>query len=152
MRATGHRRGRALLQLAGVAMLAVAARAQVTPPADVVDLFAGMSASLSVLNPEGFLAGIDKNAPEYDTLARSIRELLSQGDVSSSIEFVKDEGDGQKRVVELDWYLEIKTAEAAGPLVRRREVIACRVEKQKKGWKVVSLKPVKFFAPVDFTG
>jgi hypothetical protein len=117
---------------------------------DVVDLFASMAAGLSEDNAEAFLARIEKTTPEYEKLQVDIPALLSQAELTSSVTILKDEGDDSKRVVDLDWFLEIRGKTADGPLVRRREVIHCTVEKRGKAWRAVSLKPLEFFAPLKF--
>ncbi len=144
MPATGPR-----LLLAAALVCFPAARADTHD--QVVDLFASMSAALTSLNPDRFLAGIDKNSPDRAHLANSIPALLSQGDVSSSIEFVKDDGNDERRTVQLDWYLEIKAAAPVGPLIQRRQIVTCRLEKHKGKWLVETLSPVSLFDPVTFT-
>ena len=63
------------------------------------------------------------------------------------LEIVSDQGDDVRRQLELDWFLQIRSKLATGPLERRRDKVTCRLERKKKRWKVVSLEPVKFFAP-----
>jgi hypothetical protein len=115
--------------------------------ADVVDVFASMAAALSDPNVPEFMKNFDKDMPGYDTLKIQIRALLTNADVSSSVEPVKDEGDESKRTVDLDWYLQIRSQYPTGPIVTRREVIHCELRKQGKHWKIVSLEPMEFFAP-----
>jgi hypothetical protein len=43
--------------------------------------------------------------------------------------------------------MEIHNPDAAAPVIRRREVIHCRMEKQGKHWRVSALDPVSFFDP-----
>jgi len=109
-----------------------------------------MAAGLSEDNSEAFLARMEKTTPEYEKLKVEIPALLSQAELTSSVTILKDEGDDSKRLVELDWFLEIRGKTADGPVVRRRDVIHCTVEKRGKRWWVVSLKPVEFFAAVKF--
>jgi hypothetical protein len=33
--------------------------------------------------------------------------------------------------------------------VRRREVIHCELQREKRSWKIVSLKPIEFFAAAN---
>ena len=135
------------------ALLAIAlfaASAQAGDHEDVLDLFGSMTSALSQANAPLFLKGIDKSSPDYEKLAAYIPALVAQGDAASSLEFLKDEGNSQKRSVEIDWFLELRNVNPAGPLVRRREIIKCRLEKQKKKWRVVALSPVDFFAPPKY--
>jgi len=112
---------------------------------DVVDLFASMAAALSEINVPQFMDAFDKDMPDYEKLKNAVTALVNQAEVSSSVEPVKDEGDDTKRTVELDWYLEIRSLLPDGPLVHRREVILCELRKEKKRWKIASIKPLEFF-------
>ena len=114
---------------------------------DVVDLFAGMAAGLSGTNVAQFMDAFAKDMPDYETMKTNVTALVNQAEVASSVEPLKDEGGEAKRTVELDWYLEIRSLLNAGPIVHRREVIHCELRKDKKRWRIVSLKPIEFFAP-----
>jgi hypothetical protein len=114
---------------------------------DVVDLFASMAAALSEINVPQFMDAFDKEMPDYDKLKAAVTALVNQAEVSSFVEPLKDEGDDTKRTVEFDWYLEIRSLQPDGPIVRRREVVHCELRKEKKRWKIVALKPIEFFAP-----
>lgn len=116
---------------------------------EIIDLFASMAAALSEINVPQFMAAFDKNMPDYDRLKGEVAGLVSQAEISSSVEPIKDEGDDAKRTVDLDWYLEIRSLLPDGPLVRRREIVHCELRKEKKHWKIVSLKPLEFFAPAN---
>jgi hypothetical protein len=129
-------------------LLVVGARADTH--ADVVDLVASMAAALSDNNAPGFLKALDKAMPGYDHLAEAIPALLAQGNIMSSVEPVHDDGDETKRSLELDWYMEIRNLDETAPVIRRREVIHCRVEKQGKHWRITSLDPLSFFEPENF--
>jgi hypothetical protein len=139
------------LKLAGTLIfLLAAAGSRADTHADVVDLFASMAAGLSEDNAEAFLARIERTTPEYEKLKADIPALLSQAELTSSVSLLKDEGDDSKRVVDLDWFLEIRGKTADGPIVRRREVIHCTLEKHAKTWRVMSMKPADLFAPLKF--
>ncbi len=119
---------------------------QATSHEEIVDLFASMAAALTAANVPQFMDAFDKKMPEYGKLENDITALVNQAEVSSSIEPLKDDGDDSKRTVALDWYLEVRSRQQDGPLVRRRETIHCELSKQGKKWKIVALKPLEFFA------
>lgn len=106
-----------------------------------------MAAALSEINVPQFMDAFDKDMPDYDRIRAGVAALVNQAEVASSVEPLKDEGDESKRTVDLDWYLEIRSLAPDGPLVRRRQVVHCELRKEKKRWKIVSLKPLDFFAP-----
>jgi hypothetical protein len=115
---------------------------------EIVDVIGNMANALSTVNAPKFMDAFDKTMPEYETLKSNVPALMNQSEITSSIEIIKEDGDDNKRVLDLDWYLEIRSLLPDGPIERRREIIHCElVRKDKKHWKIVSLKPMNFFAP-----
>jgi hypothetical protein len=115
---------------------------------EIVDVIGNMANALSTVNAPKFMDAFDKTMPEYETLKSNVPPLMNQSEITSSIEIIKEDGDDTKRVLDLDWYLEIRSLLPDGPIERRREIIHCElVRKDKKHWKIVSLKPMNFFAP-----
>jgi hypothetical protein len=76
-----------------------------------------------------------------------VAALVNQAEVSSSIEPLRDEGSDARRSVDLDWYLEVRSLLQDGPILRRREVVHCELQRKNKRWKIVSLAPMQLFAP-----
>jgi hypothetical protein len=114
---------------------------------DVIEVFTSMAAALTAVDVPQFMAAFDKNMPEYGMLETDVNALVNQAEVSSSIQPLNEDGDNQDRKADLDWYLEVRSLQQDGPIVRRRQVIHCELRKEKKHWKIVSLKPLDFFAP-----
>jgi len=115
---------------------------------EIVDVVSSMANALSTVNAAKFLDAVDKSMPDYDKLKNDVAALMNQAEITSSIEILQEDGDEAKRSVDLDWYLEVRSLSPDGPIVRRREIIHCElVRKDKKHWKVASLKPLDFFAP-----
>lgn len=127
--------------LAGIASLPAAADTH----ADVVDLFAQMASALSDDNTAQFVKAFDRNFAGESRLETQITALLANSEVASSVELLKDDGDERRRDIEVDWYLELRSRIRGVPLVQRRAVITCQIEKQGKHWKVTSMKPTEFF-------
>ena len=115
--------------------------------ADIIDVFTAMAAALSDTNVPEFMGAFDKNMPGYGKLKTDVTALMTQADISSSIEPIKDEGDDAAHKMDLDWFLQVRSLSQAGPMVTRREIIHCELRKQGKHWKIVSLQPMEFFAP-----
>ncbi|HEY1337586.1 MAG TPA: hypothetical protein VGF59_08755 [Bryobacteraceae bacterium] len=128
-----------------LAAFAVAAFADAE--SDVWDLFTRMASALSNGNAREFLSAVDPAAPGYEALRANVNALVQQADVQSSIEVVENTGDTSKRNVEMDWLLVITDRQDTANIARRRERVKCRVEKSGKKWRIVSLEPVKLFAP-----
>jgi len=114
---------------------------------DVIDLFGSLAAALTEVNVPAFMDGFDKDMPGYGDLKNQITALVNQADVTSSIEPVQEQADNTQYTIDLDWFLQVRSLLDNGPIVERREVVHCELRKQKKKWKIVSLKPLDFFAP-----
>jgi len=124
---------------------------------DVIDVVTQMAGALTEVAGNGqsvvqgnvsrFMSAFNKDMPDYATLEGNVTALVRQAEVSSSIQTVSEEGDDQARSIDLDWVMQVRSLEQDGPIVRRREVVHCEFHKEKKHWKIVSLKPIDFFAP-----
>jgi hypothetical protein len=124
---------------------------------DVMDVVASMAGALTEVsgdaagtvrgNVSKFMAAVSKDMPDYDTLKNNVTALVDEGEISSSVLPLTEDGDTQTYKIDLDWLLEVRSLEQDGPLVRRREVVHCELRKEKKHWKIIALKPLDFFAP-----
>jgi len=128
---------------------------------DVLEVVTSMAGALSetgdqaaahIANVAKFMSAFSKDMPDYDTLEKNVTALVNNADVSSSIQPLNEDGDDQARQIDLDWLLEVHSLVQDGPDVRRREVLHCElrkeeVRKNKQRWKIVSIKPIDFFAP-----
>jgi hypothetical protein len=127
--------------------LIAAVMAWAEPPAEVLDLFREAADALANDDPDTFLAKFDRNMAGYAAFRDEIVGLLAAYDVGSTIEVVNDEGDNQKRLLDLDWLLVISEKNSgSGQRETRRRVLKCRIERQGKQWKITALEPVQFFA------
>jgi hypothetical protein len=124
---------------------------------DVIEVFTSMADALTDVsgarlnqvrgNVAEFMAAFSKDMPDYDTVQNNVTALVNQGEVSSSIQPITEDGNDQAYKIDLDWLLQVRSLEQDGPLLRRREVVHCELRKEKKHWKIVALKPLDFFAP-----
>src|ERR1700720_3646981 len=116
------------------------------PPAEVLDLFREAAEALANDDANAFLAKFDRNMAGYAEFRDEIVGLLAAHDVGSTIEVVNDEGDEQKRALDLDWLLVISEKNSGnGQNETRRRVLRCRIERQGKQWKITALEPIDFF-------
>jgi hypothetical protein len=127
--------------------IAAAALAPGDTSQDLIDLFASMASALSESNPEMFLRAIDPAMPGYERFAANVNALAAQNALTNSIEIVSRKDDDRVQVVELDWLLEIRGKGESLLFVRREVIVKCRVERQKKKWRIVAFEPADFFAP-----
>ena len=118
------------------------------PRQEVYDLLGSMASGLSEGNPSQFLEAFDRSMKGYSELAANVRAVVQQSDVLSAIDLVDDAGDDQKRTVRVDWLLQLGDKQNSASVVRRQKTIEVKLEKQKRKWRVVSLEPRDFFAPL----
>jgi hypothetical protein len=114
----------------------------------LLDLFTSMAQALSAGSPSEFLAPFQRSMPGYRQLESQVFALLNQAEVASSVELVQDQGDDQRHQVELDWILEIRSNLPDGPSERRRQLLKVTLTRRGKNWRIVSLDPLDFFAPL----
>ena len=110
-------------------------------PKDILDFFRTAVEALADKDADGFLDHFDSKMSGYSQLSSDVQSLLDRSEVSSSVEFVSDQGDASKRPPPLDWLLQIDQDPP------RRKVVKCGIEKRGTKWKIVSFDPVGFFGP-----
>ncbi len=115
-----------------------------TAQQQVFDLLADVASALSAGNYAAFR---DAFAEKNTKLQTNVAALLERADVLASLDFLGEEGSDTARTVQLDWFLQIRDKQDAGPLVRRRERVTCKLEKRGRKWKIVSLEPESLFDP-----
>ena len=109
-------------------------------PPEQMEVFRAVTEALANQDADAFLDQFDVKMPQYEKLRDEIKDLFGTAqEIGSTIDVITDDGDGQKRTLELDWLLKIDTAEP------RRQIVKCQVEKQGKKWKIATLDPVEFF-------
>jgi hypothetical protein len=116
-------------------------------PQDVRDFFGQLGSALSEGDAGQFMKGFDRSMPGYEKLANNVEALLRQADVQSSIEVLSDDGTDNKRMLELDWFLQFVAPTVDGDTVRRREQVHCTLMREGKRWRITSLDPLSIFAP-----
>jgi hypothetical protein len=109
-------------------------------PAPQMQVFREIAEALANRDADAFLDQFDRQMQGYETLRDEIRELLAvTQEIGTTMDVISDEGDEQKRSLELDWVLKLDTEDP------RRQIVKCRAERQGKKWKITALEPVDFF-------
>jgi hypothetical protein len=120
------------------------------------DLFPSAAAALDApaLDPHqplsrlpGFLRRFDSTMPGFEQLRANVGGLLERGDIHSSLDLVRNEGDDQRRTVEVEWTLEVVDSNTGIALFERTSSIVSQVERRRREWRIVSFDPPAFFAP-----
>jgi len=128
------------LLLAGYLLATALALVAQERPAPQMEVFRDIAEALANRDADAFLDQFDRQMPGYETVSDEIRELLAvTQEIGTTVDVISDEGDEQKRSLELDWVLKIDTDDP------RRQIVKCRAEKQGKKWKITAFEPVEFF-------
>lgn len=121
-------------------------------PARAAGAWKVLDSAASALNsgnaPE-FLSFFDKSMPGYDRLKAGAVELVSEGEVQSSIELASNEGTDSVRTVEVDWSLQIVSEDTRIQRAARRQRVKCRVELRGNHWLITGADPVDFFRAIS---
>jgi murein L,D-transpeptidase YcbB/YkuD len=109
-------------------------------PPEQMEVFRAVTEALANQDADAFLDQFDSKMPQYEKLRDEIQDLFGAAqEIGSTIDVITDEGEDQKRTLELDWLLKIDNNDP------RRQIVKCQVEKQGKKWKITALDPVEFF-------
>ena len=122
------------------------------PQPDLSGFFASLVSALSDAKPAEFLRAVDPAMPGYERFAANIRALATENAVASSVVISSQAGDMSRQEIELAWRLEIKGIGESGVFVVRESTVKCKLERQKKRWRIVALGPMGFFAPPGVEG
>ena len=118
------------------------------PPRGVVEFFDDLTRALAEAHTDNprlpisaaaFLDMFDSSMQDFAQLRENVEDLVSRSTVGSAVEFVTDDGDENKRTLDVDWTLEIQDR------LPRRQVLKCTIERRGKRWKITALGPVDFF-------
>ncbi len=112
---------------------------------EIVEWLGKFAGYLTQDNPESFLRACAKDL--RGQIETNLRALVNNNEVASSISVLSIAGEGDKRQVELDWYLQLAPKGLPASSVRRRERLKLTIERVKKGWSVLEMDPVTLFQP-----
>lgn len=135
------------MRVIGLSILAAAIACAQSAP-DVVTFLRTLGEDLSeahdgngdgIPNPRPFLDNFDGGMPHFAEFRDEIETLVARARVGAAIEVLSDDGDDDRRVLKLDWVLEIEDQRP------RREIVDCTIERKKGKWKVARIDPIEFF-------
>ncbi len=95
------------------------------------------------------MAAFDPDLKGYGALDASVQALVSQADVLCSIEVLQETAKDADRVLDTDWYLQIKSQADDGPTERRRERISVSMRLEAGAWRIVALSSTTILAPIN---
>jgi hypothetical protein len=126
----------------------LAARLRADSADEVWERLGTMASDLSAGHADEFLNAFDPAMPSYAELRKNVTALLAQAEVQCSIEIESNDGDDQKRTVDVTWLLRILRNDDISGAIKREERVKVGFAKSGKRWRAVSLAPLEFFAPV----
>ena len=116
------------------------------PASDAWNVIAALASALADDNVPGFLKPMDAQMPGREKLAASVRAMIAESDVHSTIEPVSNEGDENRRTLELDWTLHMRRKASEEPRAEiRQQVVTVVMRRQGKKWVILEFGPVEFF-------
>ena len=111
------------------------------PPPAVTELLRLTTDAMANSDFGEFIKHFDPGMPNYGEFAQRLGALIGADAVASTIEVTRDEGDDNKRKLELNWLLQV------GQSRQKRGKVTVTVERKTGTWVFTSLDPVQFFAP-----
>lgn len=129
-------------------LLPLAACLRADSEKEAQDFIASVATALSDGKPDPFLDAFDPSMPDFEKLRYEVTGLMSQADLSCSIEVLSNEGDDTARTLTLDWILRIDGKDNVPGSEHREKTVKCQVKKIGKKWRIVSFEPLDLFAPL----
>lgn len=94
------------------------------------------------------LACFDSEMKDYARIEANVGAIGAQADVLCAIDIVQEKGEGDDRMLDTDWFVELRSQADGGPIERRRERVQIEMKKFSSGWKIVSMAPVSILDPI----
>ena len=129
------------------ALLALPLRAD--PASEVWDALTEIASALGRGNAAAFAALIAPGSPQRAALIADVTALLREVEVQCSLDPVENQGDSQARTVVVDWLMTLTARSASVRIVRRRQTVTCRFEKQGRKWLLTRMEPTGFLQPPE---
>ena len=126
-----------------LAAIAVPVMAQDVAQETLLAVVTAFASGLSEGNADAAIGQLEMSVPVMGKLASQVRAMIANGEISALVDPL-EWIDGP--AVVLDWFFELKSEEVAGGVVRKRERVTCRFQKNGKRWKIVALEPESFFS------
>jgi hypothetical protein len=94
-------------------------------------------------NGPGAMDAFDKNMPNYQTISNNVFAMVSQADVTCSIDPTEQKGN----VIEVDWFLKLNSKADQGPTERRQMTVKLTIDKVGKHYKIKAIDPPSILDP-----
>lgn len=114
---------------------------------EVYRVLADMATDLANGLGRAFVKNFAEDMAGFAELSKNVDGLLASADVSASVELREVKVEGERVVVQADWYLEMKSKREIAGVQQRREILRMEFAKTGKRWRVVGMSPLEFFRP-----
>jgi len=114
---------------------------------EVRELIRSAVSGLSAGDPEQFLAAFDPAIEGFSQLRENLKGLVSQADVSCSIEVSNSVGDDDAQTLTLDWIMRLDFKNQQPNYERREKTVTCKLRRTGKKWRIVAFDPLSLFKP-----
>ncbi|MBV6433133.1 MAG: hypothetical protein IANPNBLG_03304 [Bryobacteraceae bacterium] len=111
----------------------------------LTDWLGELAARLSEDDPEEFLDAFDKQL--RGRIDSNVRGMLQGWEAASTVDILSISGEGDRRTLELDWFLRLTPRSLVGAAHERRTPLTMVLRRAGKGWRAVALTPIDFFSP-----
>ena len=103
------------------------------------------------------LACFDSKMKDYAIIEADIEAVGAQTDVLCAIDIVQEavvqeKGEGERRKLDTDWFVELRSQADGGPVERRRERVQMEMKKLRSTWKIVAMAPISILDPIHIPG
>jgi hypothetical protein len=116
--------------------------------AEPQDAIAQLASALSQNDSVNALAVFDSKMPGYSAIESNIGALVSQADIVCAIDVLEEKEEGTAKVLDVDWYMDVKSQAPSGPVQRRRERVSLRMILFHGNWKITAISPAKILEPL----
>jgi hypothetical protein len=93
------------------------------------------------------LSRFDPAMAEYSEVEVNVRGLASAWLVEPALQLTSNEGDDDRRSLEIDWVMTLTNPLDNGRSLRKEETVKCVIAKRGKKWLIVSFAPLTLLGP-----
>jgi len=98
-------------------------------------------------NLPNLLARFERTMAGYAQLEVNLRALTSIWLVEPALQLTSNEGEDDRRSLEIDWAMTLTNPHDGGRSLRKQETVKCVVEKRGKQWLIAAFTPLELLAP-----
>jgi hypothetical protein len=102
-----------------------------------------LASALSQNDAAGALEAFDSRMEAFGAIEANIGALTAQTDILCAIDVVEDKDDNGIQLLDVDWFMQLKSRADGGPTERRRQRVQLQMKRIGGKWKIISISPIK---------